>query len=736
MRKFNSVIVVLGMLLNTSLFFALLANNVNAQDLDYEIRETIPIPSEYSGASIMHVGDMDGDGILDIVLMKYYAGKSDVRIHVIERDGGTFIERYTIQEDYGRGSIVAEVDGDGMPEILSTNIYGRARIFEASGDNTYALRKTMTSLGKIEGVFAGDSDGDGKREFLISAEWRGVYIYESPSDNAYSLEATLYGSPGSNGNIQCGAVYDLDGDGNPETVFGADPYDPYRSTVYVFDKDHSQIYHKTGLRYSSIGDLDGNGRGEIIGLTMNSDWSPKELLIIESTGTNDNFVEVLRTPPNDYFIWAVMDVDEDGQSELWRPIDDSSSGQLDVFTLAHRNGGTISDFYNSGELLQSFSGDIRGLLAIGDTNGDSNLEIAVVQGNQIHILEIGTSNSDDDGDGVLNVSDNCPDTPNPDQADTDGDGQGDACDTDYDNDGIDNVGDNCPLVANTNQADTDGDGTGDLCDDDLDGDTVPNDADNCPANPNLEQTDTDNDGMGDECDANDDNDYFLDVDDNCPTIVNDDQADLDGDGIGDACDIDIDGDGVENDDDNCPLTGNTSQDDTDYDGAGDACDEDDDNDGVLDVDDNCSLIANPSQDDTDGDGRGDVCDDDLDGDGVDNDYDNCPTMANSSQYDFDGDGLGDACDPDIDGDGVANASDLCADTPQYEIVDPAIGCSIAQLCPCEGPRGTTVSWRNHGKYVSCVAKTSENFVEQGLITEAEKDSTVSEAAQSDCGDKK
>ena len=91
---------------------------------------------------------------------------------------------------------------------------------------------------------------------------------------------------------------------------------------------------------------------------------------------------------------------------------------------------------------------------------------------------------------------------------------------------------------------------------------------------------------------------------------------------------------------------------------------------------------------------------------------------------------------DIDGDGVANASDLCADTPQYEIVDPATGCSIAQLCPCEGPRGTTVSWKNHGKYVSCVAKTSETFVEQGLITEAEKDSTVSEAAQSDCGDKK
>jgi hypothetical protein len=38
--------------------------------------------------------------------------------------------------------------------------------------------------------------------------------------------------------------------------------------------------------------------------------------------------------------------------------------------------------------------------------------------------------ADHDVDGVPNASDNCVDTPNPDQLDTDGDGRGDACDTD------------------------------------------------------------------------------------------------------------------------------------------------------------------------------------------------------------------------------------------------------------------------------------------------------------------
>lgn len=179
------------------------------------------------------------------------------------------------------------------------------------------------------------------------------------------------------------------------------------------------------------------------------------------------------------------------------------------------------------------------------------------------------------------------------------------------------------------------------------------------------------------------------------------------------------------------------QDDTDLDGFGDACDPDDDNDGVLDASDNCPFIANPDQADSDEDEIGDACDGDFDGDGdgVPNHVDNCPAVPNASQNDFDGDGVGDACDTDVDGDGVSNSEDLCAFTPTDDVVDPSNGCSIAQLVPCAGPFGTTQPWKNHGQYVSFVAKTAESFVALGLITEAEKDAIVSAAAQSSCGHK-
>jgi hypothetical protein len=101
-----------------------------------------------------------------------------------------------------------------------------------------------------------------------------------------------------------------------------------------------------------------------------------------------------------------------------------------------------------------------------------------------------SSIADSDSDGVPDVCDNCPATPNPDQANMDGDGIGDACDS-------------CP---NDPENDIDHDG---LC----------ADQDPCPYDP---QNDIDGDGI------------CGDVD-NCPTVFNPDQLDSDGDGRGDAC---------------------------------------------------------------------------------------------------------------------------------------------------------------------------------------------------------
>lgn len=353
--------------------------------------------------------------------------------------------------------------------------------------------------------------------------------------------------------------------------------------------------------------------------------------------------------------------------------------------------------------------------------------------------------ADDDGDGYLDAADNCVRVTNVDQVDTDLDGQGDACDLDDDGDGIADSADNCVFTPNTDQANLDADSRGDACDEDADGDGVTGGADNCPSVPNEDQLDLDGDGMGDECDADDDGDLVCDAGfadssqgcsagpDNCPPLANSGQEDQDIDGIGDACDVDLDGDGIPNDVDTCPMVASPSNDDSDSDGAGDACDADDDGDGVADAEDNCDLVVNASQDDIDGDGFGDTCDADLDGDGHDNGADNCPDSANPDQMDLDQDGSGDACDADLDGDGVDDAHDACPRTPLDSLALDASGCSVDQLCPCSGPRGTTLPWRNHGEFVSCTAQATREFERAGLMSSADRARAVSDAAQSDCG---
>ncbi|MEK7218991.1 MAG: thrombospondin type 3 repeat-containing protein [Patescibacteria group bacterium] len=101
-----------------------------------------------------------------------------------------------------------------------------------------------------------------------------------------------------------------------------------------------------------------------------------------------------------------------------------------------------------------------------------------------------TAGEQDDYDGIPLSRDTCPALWNPDQADRDGDGRGDACD-------------NCPALANPDQADGDHNDRGDPCDD-RDRDGVANADDNCPAVPNPAQADEDKDGIGNLCDSSDD----------------------------------------------------------------------------------------------------------------------------------------------------------------------------------------------------------------------------------------
>jgi hypothetical protein len=108
-----------------------------------------------------------------------------------------------------------------------------------------------------------------------------------------------------------------------------------------------------------------------------------------------------------------------------------------------------------------------------------------------------------DFDNIADASDNCPNTHNIDQADSDGDAAGDACDPDDDNDGVADVADQFPFDPSR---------AGDIDNDGIDGFV-----DNCPTVSNASQIDSDVDGTGNACDDDDDNDGTADAQDAYPT---------------------------------------------------------------------------------------------------------------------------------------------------------------------------------------------------------------------------
>ena len=120
---------------------------------------------------------------------------------------------------------------------------------------------------------------------------------------------------------------------------------------------------------------------------------------------------------------------------------------------------------------------------------------------------------------------------------------------------------------------------------------------------------------------------------------------------------------------------------------------------------------------------------DLDGEGVPNTTNNAP---NPTQADLDHDGLCDVCDPNVDGDHVPNCEDRCPSTQLGAPVDNR-GCSIPQICPCAGPRGSNRPWRNHCQYVDRVQDAAKDFVRARIITQQAARQIVDEARSSTCG---
>ncbi len=231
--------------------------------------------------------DLDGNEIPDVVFSTFTGTNytSDGILRAIRGNTGTELFSVT-SPNYrvkpGGGVAVADIDGDGRPEILANKDPAGVICFEHDG--TYRWMTSAPSVGN-GGVAVADLDGDGRPEIVArntvlnsdgTVRWTGAGGGESTypvvanldmtgrpevvsGNTAYRHDGTIYWRGTHYGNP---AVANLDDDRYPEVVFvGGD-------RISIWDHDGTLKWGPmpvpgTGNGPPVIADMDGDGRPEI-----------------------------------------------------------------------------------------------------------------------------------------------------------------------------------------------------------------------------------------------------------------------------------------------------------------------------------------------------------------------------------------------------------------------------------------------------------------------------------------
>lgn len=171
------------------------------------------------------IADINGDGNLDIFCAEMRLGKrwgrwrnADAKMWIFEGDGKGHFTKTEVATGYGNHeSKVADLDGDGDLDIL-----GKPYAWEAPRLDIWLNRETGSKLDRWQRhvidakklwrslfITSADMDGDGLKDIITGGWW-----YRNPGNPGDTWVRNAIGKPLNN----MAAVYDFDGDGNPDVL--------------------------------------------------------------------------------------------------------------------------------------------------------------------------------------------------------------------------------------------------------------------------------------------------------------------------------------------------------------------------------------------------------------------------------------------------------------------------------------------------------------------------------------